>query len=40
MSNILLDKPDLESHFKALGFDRVLAYKTLVLPQWIGYWSG
>ena len=27
MSNVLFDKPDVESHFKALGFDRVLAYK-------------
>ena len=27
MSNVLLNKPDLESHFKTLGFDTVLAYK-------------
>ncbi|MCY4351602.1 MAG: hypothetical protein OXC45_00670, partial [Gemmatimonadetes bacterium] len=27
MSNVLLDKPDLESHFKTLGFDKVLAYR-------------
>ena len=40
MSNILLDKPDTELHLKTLGFDRVLAYRALVLPQWIGYRSG
>lgn len=27
MSNILLDKPDVESHLETLGFDRVLAYR-------------
>ena len=40
MSNFLLDKPDVEAHLKTLGFDRVLTYKTLVLPQWAGYGSG